>query len=189
MKSVKYLNEPCFMNKDGEVVPYLPKEIITHRDAYAASLHILLEHTAKFHVLVAEIIAEKYNLDVNEMMKTVREDSRFQLSVSDPGLNALGYFDEKDLEKKVASASVVEAVGEPVKPEGEPVKPEGEPVKPEGEPVKPEGEPVKLKKKVIRAKKASAEAVAQPSAEHSAQPSAEPVAKPVTKPKKILKKV
>jgi len=175
MKSVKYLNEPCFMNKDGEVVPYLPKEIITHRDAYAASLHILLEHTAKFHVLVAEIIAEKYNLDVNEMMKTVREDSRFQLSVSDPGLNALGYFDEKDLEKKVASASVVEAVGEPVKPEGEPVK--------------PEGEPVKLKKKVIRAKKASAEAVAQPSAEHSAQPSAEPVAKPVTKPKKILKKV
>jgi hypothetical protein len=149
--SVKYLNEPCFVNKDGGVVPYLPKDIITHRDAYAASLHILLEHTAKFHVLVAEIIAEKYNLDVTEMMKTVREDSRFQLSVSDPGLNALGYFDEKDLEKKV-----------PSKPE------------PEGEPVKPEGEPVKPKKKVIRAKKVPDE----PSAEPSDKPSAEPVAKP-----------
>jgi len=154
------------MNKDGEVIPYLPKEIITHRDAYAASLHILLEHTAKFHVLVAEIIAEKYNLDVTEMMKTVREDDRFQLSVSDPGLNALGYFDEKDLEKKV-----------PVKPEGEPVKPQDE-VKPEGG-VKPEGEPVKPKKKIIRAKKAPVEPV---------KPEGEPV-KPVTKPKKIIKKV
>jgi len=158
MNSVKYLNEPCFMNKDGEAVPYLPKEIITHRDAYAASLHILLEHTAKFHVLVAEIIAEKYNLDVTEMMKTVREDDRFQLSVSDPGINALGYFDEKDLEKKVSVPAVPTVpIIEPVKKKivrakkapVESVKPEGElPVKPEGElPVKPEGElPVKPKK-------------------------------------------
>ena len=161
MNSIKYLNEPCFVNKDGEVLPYVPKDIITHRDAYAASLHILLEHTAKFHVLVAEIIAEKYNLDVTEMMKTVNEDKRFQLSVSDPGLNALGYFDEQDLKKKV------------------PVKAEGEPVKPEGEPVKPEGEPV-VKKKVIRLKKTPVEA--------SAEPVTEPPAEPPAKPKKILKK-
>ena len=137
--SVKYLNEPCFMNKDGEVVPYLPKDIITHRDAYAASLHILLEHTAKFHVLVAEIIAEKYNLDVNEMMKTVREDDRFQLSVSDPGLNALGYFDEKDLEKKV-----------PSKPEEE-VKPKKKVIRAKKVPVETPLEPVvKPKKKILK---------------------------------------
>jgi hypothetical protein len=157
--NITVLNEPCFINKDGEVVPYLSREIITHRDAYAASLHIILEHTAKFHVLVAEIIAEKYNLNVDEMMKAVREDDRFQLGVSDPGLHALGYFDQRDLEKTAVTV-----------PPAIPVVVE---------------EVVKVKKVVCKKPTASTASTAST----APVPVPDPANTPAAKPKKILKKM
>ena len=44
------------------------------RDAYTESLKMILQHVADFHVMVVEIISEKYKIPVDEIMNTVTAD-------------------------------------------------------------------------------------------------------------------
>jgi hypothetical protein len=101
IQSVKIVNEPVMVDKDGKTETYIPKEIVGHREAYAASLHLLFKHVADFHVLTIEILAEKYGLSADDMIRTVQEDTRFQNMVVNPTIHAMQYFDETDVAKHV----------------------------------------------------------------------------------------
>lgn len=59
------------------------------RDAYAESLKMILQHVADFHITVVDIISEKYNIPVDEIMKTVTSDSRYTNMLVDPKIHHL----------------------------------------------------------------------------------------------------
>jgi hypothetical protein len=59
------------------------------RDAYADSLKMILQHVADFHMTVVDIISEKYNIPVDEIMKTVASDSRYANMLVDPKIHRL----------------------------------------------------------------------------------------------------
>ena len=105
-RTAKVVNEPVFIKKDGVVEQYVPARITTHRDAYAASLHLLFKHVADFHMLMIDVIAEKYKLDPNEIVDTLQRDPRYNEVRSDPKIESLMYFDEEDLSKKVAAMNL-----------------------------------------------------------------------------------
>ena len=88
----KFINEPVFIDQKGELIPYIPKEIVTNRDAYAASLHIILKHTADFHIMILEIIADKQGVQIDDLVKIVKEDSRYTDMTVNPQINSLGFF-------------------------------------------------------------------------------------------------
>jgi len=99
IKSVKYSNEPVFVNSDGTLEPYIHHDIITHRDAYAKSLHILFKHVGDFHAIVVEILAEKLGLDSEEIIKQIQQDARYKEMVVSPVIHSLGSFEKSDIEK------------------------------------------------------------------------------------------
>jgi len=57
--------------------------------AYADSLKMILQHVADFHMTVVDIISEKYNIPVDEIMKTVASDSRYANMLVDPKIHRL----------------------------------------------------------------------------------------------------
>lgn len=90
MSKMNFVNEPVMIvNSDGDVEPYIPIEIKTNRDAYSASLDMIFKHVAEFHVTIVQIIADKYGLDVNDIMSEVRNDDRYQ-SITNV-TNGMGY--------------------------------------------------------------------------------------------------
>jgi hypothetical protein len=74
--------------------PYIPIDIKGSRDAYAASLHLLFNHVAQFHVQMLEILSDKYKIPVDEMLKVVKEDPRYVQQISCPVVQTMGYFEE-----------------------------------------------------------------------------------------------
>ena len=73
----QYCLEPVYIEKDGQIKPYIPIEIKNGRDAYAASLHMLLNHFAQFHIAIVDIISDKYQIPVEEIMNTIKSDDRY----------------------------------------------------------------------------------------------------------------
>ena len=59
------------------------------RDAYAESLKMILQHVADFHMTVVDIISEKYNIPVDEIINTVTSDSRYTNMLVDPKIHRL----------------------------------------------------------------------------------------------------
>ena len=57
--------------------------------AYAESLKMILQHVADFHMTVVDIISEKYNIPVDEIMNTVASDSRYANMLVDPKIHRL----------------------------------------------------------------------------------------------------
>ena len=101
IKKVKYSNEPVYVNADGTLEPYLPSNIVTHRDAYSNSIHMLFKHVSEFHVLLIEIISEKTGLDSVEIIKQIQNDERMKTHVDIPTVYSLGVLEKDDVEKKV----------------------------------------------------------------------------------------
>jgi hypothetical protein len=64
-------------------------EIQDGRNAYALSLQMIFRHVADFHMTVVDIISEKYNIPVDEIMNTVTSDSRYKNMVVDKDLHRL----------------------------------------------------------------------------------------------------
>jgi hypothetical protein len=67
----------------------IPVEITDGRSAYAASLQMILKHVADFHITVVDIISEKYNIPVDEIMNTVTSDSRYTNMLVNPDIHTL----------------------------------------------------------------------------------------------------
>jgi len=77
MQSPSYCLEPVYIEKGGQIKPYIPIEIKNGRDAYAVSLHMLFNHFAQFHISVVDIISDKYHIPVEEIMNTIKSDDRY----------------------------------------------------------------------------------------------------------------
>ena len=50
---------------------------------------MILQHVADFHMTVVDIISEKYNIPVDEIMNTVTSDSRYTNMLVDPKIHRL----------------------------------------------------------------------------------------------------
>jgi len=71
-------------------------EIKDGRSAYAASLQMILKHVADFHIAVVDIISEKYNIPVDEIMNTVTSDSRYTNMLVSPDIHTLSLNSEQE---------------------------------------------------------------------------------------------
>lgn len=76
------------------------------RNAYAESLQMILQHVADFHLTVVDIISEKYNIPVDEIMKTVTSDSRYTNMVVNPSIHRLTSLDKIETQVVETSAPV-----------------------------------------------------------------------------------
>jgi hypothetical protein len=99
--SAEFSGEPVFINNDGSMTPYISRDVVGHREMYGASLHLVFKHTADFHMTMLEILAEKYDLSVDDMLEKIHGDERFTNMVVNPTIHAMGYFEKEDLEKKI----------------------------------------------------------------------------------------
>ena len=93
------MQEPVYILKNGQSVPYIPVEVKTSRDAYAASLHVLFKHVADFHICVVKTFSVKYGIPEDDILKTIQESDEFKNMKVDPvldiGMHSLGYLAEE----------------------------------------------------------------------------------------------
>jgi len=101
-----YCSEPVYIEKDGQIKPYIPIEIKNGRDAYAASLHMLLNHFAQFHIAIVDIISDKYNIPVEDIMNTIKSDDRYTNMSVCPNIHDLSKGSSADIEA-VADVAIV----------------------------------------------------------------------------------
>ena len=57
--------------------------------AYALSLQMIFRHVADFHMTVIDVISEKYNIPVDDIINEVTSDSRYKNMVVDKDLHRL----------------------------------------------------------------------------------------------------
>ena len=161
--------EPVYTLDDGKKVPYVPIDIKTHRDAYAATLHVLFKHVADFHICIVKAFSKKYGIPEDDILQTIQESEEFKNMHVDPALDPLGYLAQ-------APAPVQEPA--PVK---EPVQaPVQAPV-----PTQSVQEPV-AKKRIIKKKTAASSETATTAPETTATTA---ITAPIEKRKVIRKKV
>jgi len=100
--------EPVYILKNGQPIPYIPATITTGRDAYAASLHVLFKHVADFHICIVKVFSSKYGIPEDDILKTIQESEEFKNMKVDPVLDtdSLGYL----AQAPVVEAPVVEAL-------------------------------------------------------------------------------
>ena len=91
--------------KDGTSVPYIPVEVKTARDAYAASLHALFKHVADFHLCVVRTFSVKYGIPEDDILKTIQESEEFKNMQVDPAICMDGH-----LAKTPDTSAIIEPV-------------------------------------------------------------------------------
>ena len=69
--------------------------------AYAASLQMILRHVADFHITVVDIISEKFNIPVDEIMNTITSDSRYSDMLVSPDIHRLSSIKDTDTKPKI----------------------------------------------------------------------------------------
>lgn len=112
--TIKFINEPVIeIDETGNKIPFIPVEITNGRQAYAASLNIIFKHIAEFHITVLTIIAEKYGLNVDEILEEVHKDDRYNRMSG--VINNLGAFPESEMPVPEIQEPVSVAAPEPVK--------------------------------------------------------------------------
>lgn len=110
MQSPSYCLEPVYIEKGGQIKPYIPIEIKNGRDAYAASLHMLFNHFAQFHISVVDIISDKYHIPVEEIMNTIKSDDRYiNMSVC-PNIHELSKAPPSSSSSVVETVTVLDVV-------------------------------------------------------------------------------
>jgi len=202
-------SEPAYILENGKRMPYVPIEITTHREAYAATLHVIFKHVADFHICVVKTFSKKYGIPEDEIMQTIQESDEFKNMAVDPVLDPidpLGYLKpvstiqepkptettpeqppmKKIMRKKqpsVASAVVASTV-EPAVVEPAVVEPDVV--------VAPAVAPTQEKKKIIRKKAAPEKQEQQEQQDQQAQPEQQKTPKtqdvPIPEKKKIIRK-
>lgn len=102
-KRPRFVEEPVFIEKDGETRSYIPSTITTGREAYAASLDMMFHYVADFHMAVVEILSDKTKIPVDELFAAVKSDPRY--IYMHERVNTLGYV-PSDKDTKTVPASV-----------------------------------------------------------------------------------
>jgi hypothetical protein len=85
--------EPVYVLENGQRVPYVPIEVNDHREAYAATLHVLFKHVADFHICIVQTFSKKYGIPEDEIMQTIQDSEEFKNMRVDTVLHhdGLGY--------------------------------------------------------------------------------------------------
>lgn len=76
-------------NKGLKICIPVEIEIKDGRSAYALSLKMILQHVANFHMTVVDIISEKYNIPVDDIMNVVTSHSAYKNMVVDKDIHRL----------------------------------------------------------------------------------------------------
>jgi hypothetical protein len=79
------MSEPVYK----QTMPYVPIEVKTHRDAYAATLHVLFKHIADFHICVVKTFSKKYGIPEDDIIQTIQESPEFKNMEVDPALHTV----------------------------------------------------------------------------------------------------
>lgn len=77
------------------------------RAAYAASLHMIFRHVADFHMTVVNIISEKYNISVDDIISTVTSHSNYKNMVVDEDLHRFSVAAAPDVKPKPPPSSTI----------------------------------------------------------------------------------
>lgn len=176
------MQEPAYIMKNGKNVPYIPIEVKTAREAYAASLHVLFKHVADFHMCVVKTFSAKYGIPEDDILKTIQESEEFKNMHVDPVLDTdsetLGYLTSAP--KKY--------------PEVQPKEPEVQPKEPEVQSKEPEVQQpvVSVKKRIVKKKTVDLAQVSPPETTQE-QPILIPIQAPITvtvpvEKKRVIKK-
>jgi hypothetical protein len=187
--------EPVYTLDDGKKVPYVPIEIKTHRDAYAATLHVLFKHVADFHICIVKAFSKKYGIPEDDILQTIQESEEFKNMHVDPALDPLGYLAQAPVKEPVKEPMQAPAPVQAPAPMQAPA-PVKEPVQSPVQapaPTQSVQEPV-AKKRIIKKKTAASSETATTSPETTATTSPETTATtattaPIEKRKVIRKKV
>ena len=70
---------------------YVPHRINNAADAYRASLHMVLKHTADVFLTIVDIMAEKYSTTQDDIMDTITKHPKYKDAFVNPMLHDLGY--------------------------------------------------------------------------------------------------
>ena len=76
-------------NKGLKICIPVEIEIKDGRSAYALSLKMIFQHVADFHMTVVDIISEKYNIPVDDIINTVTSHSAYKNMVVDKDIHRL----------------------------------------------------------------------------------------------------
>ena len=100
--------QPIYILENGEKVPYVPIDIKDHREAYAATLHVLFKHVADFHICVVQAFSKKYGIPEDDIMQTIQESDAFKNMQVDPVLHhdPLGYLSPMQKSESTSQESV-----------------------------------------------------------------------------------
>jgi hypothetical protein len=77
------------------------------RAAYAASLQMIFRHVADFHMTVVNIISEKYNISVDDIISTVTSHSNYKNMVVDEDLHRFSVAAAPDVKPKPPPSSTI----------------------------------------------------------------------------------
>lgn len=146
-------NEPVYITRDGTRIPYLPETVVTARDAYSATLHVVFRHLADFHLCVVSTISKKYGIPEDEIMNTIHESEEFKKLTPDAAITQIYGNDTTDTTDTTATASTG-SVREKKTPKKLVLKKKPSPDDTAALEPEPESEPAKdLKKKPRQSKK------------------------------------
>ncbi len=101
--------------------PYVALKIKSPKHAAAASLHLILKHVADMHMLILEVLSQKYNIPYNDMIDVIHTDDRVQKFMIDPIVHSMNYFTQEDLDASMAELNIKEESKPEPEPEPEPV--------------------------------------------------------------------
>lgn len=158
-KNITITHEPFYVNQEGETVSFVPKEIKSYRDAYGASLHMLFKHVADIHLTLLEILADKYDIPVDDMLRTVQEDSRWKNIQVNPVINSCTY-----VEPQPTEPAQVQQPTETVTPAPPEKKSRGRPKK---VPITPQETPIPIDESALVVQESPVNPVEQPKKTYS----------------------
>lgn len=85
-KTVQMKNEEVIL-ADGSV--FHPMPVKSSSDLLRATTLILFKHVADIHLVVVQIIAEKFGLDIDDIQKAITEDPRWTEMLINPVISDL----------------------------------------------------------------------------------------------------
>jgi hypothetical protein len=106
------MSEPVYK----QTMPYVPIEVKTHRDAYAATLHVLFKHIADFHICVVKTFSKKYGIPEDEIIQTIQESPEFKNMEVDHALHPVHTDAIESLGYKIASEPIMTPLPEDAVP-------------------------------------------------------------------------
>jgi hypothetical protein len=103
--SIKVINDP-----PDDYIPYRAEKIKEScKTGFQAAMAVLFAHTADVFTCIVDIIADKYDLDAEEMINTIIKDPKYTSLSKHPVINSLTYFNQEDADKHTGKQEETEA--------------------------------------------------------------------------------